>query len=223
MDSAEPGPKPGLVATKIVAFFSDKEEDVYRKNEIITFAHQEPQGVAYIVEGLVEQYDVTPEGNKVTVNIFKPGSFFPMSWAMHKNPNEYFFAAFTEVRVKWCSPDVAVRFLKDNPDVMFDLLSRVYVGTDALLKRLVLAASGIASSRLVFELLIEAHRFNGPIEGGKKTVKVRQNSLAARSGLARETISRELHKLEAEGLLTLGREGITLDVAALESKLDMTV
>lgn len=222
MDSAEPGPTKG-VADVIAAFFSGKEEAVYRKNDIITFAHQEPQGVAYVVEGLIEQYDVTPEGNKVTVNIFKPGSFFPMSWAIHKNPNEYFFSAFTDVRIVWSQPDATVRFLKEHPDVMLDLLSRVYVGTDALLKRLVLAASGIASNRLIFELLIEAYRFNGPSEGSEKTIKVKQNSLASRSGLARETVSRELHKLEDEGLLTLGREGITLDTAALESKLDMTI
>lgn len=223
MDSAEPGPKKGVVSSKVEAFFSDKEEDVYRKNEILTFAHQDPQGVAYVTEGLIEQYDVTSEGNKVTVNMFKPGSFFPMSWAIHKNPNEYFFAAFTEVRVKWAQPEAVIKFLGDNPDVMLDLLSRVYVGTDALLKRLVLAASGIASNRLIFELLIEAYRFNSAVGDEKVTIKVRQNSLASRSGLARETVSRELHKLEGEGLLVLNRGGMMLDVAALERKLDMTV
>lgn len=211
------------VTKKLSDFFTGTDERMYSKDDIITFANQDPEGVLFLVEGLVEQYDVTPEGNKITVNIFKPPAFFPMSWAINKTPNLYFYAALSNVKVKRAHPDKVAKFLQENPDVMFDLLSRVYKGTDGLLRRLVLAASGIASSRLIYELLLEAYRFGDGVDEETKKIKIRQSSLAARSGLARETVSRELHKMEREGLIELTKPGMLLYMKKLEARLDLNI
>lgn len=211
------------ILDKLNRHFSKYELKKYRKGRIITLANQEPDGVSLIESGLVEQYDITPEGNKLTVNIYRPPAFFPMSWAINKTPNSYFFGALTDVELRQADADETVAFLKANPDVTFDLLSRVYKGTDALLRRLVLASSGMAASRLIFELLIEAYRFG--VEGEDKTIliTIKQSVLAARSGLARETISRELHKLEQENLISRTKQGIEIHASKLEKKLDFTV
>lgn len=211
------------ILDKLNDHFKDGVTKSYAKNQIITLANQEPEGVSLLIEGIIEQYDITPEGNRITVNIFKPPAFLPMSWAVNKTPNTYFYAALTDVSVKRADADKTIDFLKSNPDVMFDLLSRVYKGTDALLRRLVLAASGIASSRLIFELLIEAYRFGTEIDNSSVLVKIKQQSLAARSGIARETVSRELHKLEKSGLLYMTKHGIEVKVKQLEKKLDITI
>ena len=211
------------VLDKLNGLFSNSSVIKYRKGEIMTFANQDPEGISFLLDGVVEQYDITPEGNKITVNIFKPPAFFPMSWAINKTSNTYFFATLTDVKIKRLDSDIVVLFLKNNPEVTFDLLSRVYQGTDALLKRLVLAASGIASNRLIFELLIEAYRFGIDQEGSKTLIKVRQSNLAARSGLARETVSREIHKLESNGTVIITKEGIVLDKDELEKKLEFNI
>lgn len=211
------------ILDKLNKHFNGSGVSEYPKGKIITFADQEPAGVALLVDGIVEQYDITPEGNKITVNLFKPNAFFPMSWAISKTPNTYFYAATTDVKLKLADPDKTVTFLKDNPDVLFDLLRRVYKGTDALLKRLVLAARGVAANRLIFELLIEAYRFGVTIHGSKVTIKIKGSALAERSGLARETVSRKLHELEQDGLIGLSGQKITLDVAELEKKLSLEV
>lgn len=211
------------ILDKLNDHFSNSDVKAYAKGKLITLANQEPDGVSFLLEGIVEQYDITPEGNKITVNIFKPPAFFPMSWAINKTPNTYFYAALTDIKVKQADADNTVAFLQRNPDVLFDLLCRVYKGTDALLKRLVLAASGIASSRLIFELLIEAYRFGVDTDKTKKIIKVKHGNLAARSGLARETVSRELHKLEKDHLIKLTKQGIELDVEQLEKRLDFSI
>ncbi len=211
------------ITDKLTKYFSKYELKKYPKGKLITLANQEPTGISLLVSGLVEQYDITPEGNKLTVNVYKPPAFFPMSWAINKTPNAYFFGALTDVELKQADADETVAFLKANPDVMFDLLSRVYRGTDALLRRLMLAASGIAASRLIFELLIEAYRFGIENNDGTVLVKVKQSVLAARSGLARETVSRELHKLEQESLITRSKQEITIDIKSLEQKLDFSI
>lgn len=211
------------IADKLTNYFSKYEVKKYPKGKLITSINQEPAGVSLLLSGLVEQYDITPEGNKLTVNVYKPSAFFPMSWAINKTPNVYFFGALTDVELKQADADETVAFLKANPDVLFDLLSRVYKGTDALLRRLMLAASGVAASRLIFELLIVAYRF-GVVNGdGTVLVKVKQSELAASSGLARETVSRELHKLGQENLITRSKQEITINMKGLEQKLDFSV
>lgn len=211
------------ILDKLFDHFANCETKLYKKGEIIVFANQNPKGIFWLNEGLVEQYDITPEGNRVIVNIFKPLAFFPMSWAINKTENTYFYAALTDVELKIGDADKAVAFLQANPDVLFDLLSRVYKGTDALLRRLVLAASGIAASRLVYELLIEAYRFGQKVDAEKHLVTIKQNALAARSGLARETVSRELHKLVASDSISLSKEGIIINTKKLEQKLDFNL
>jgi CRP-like cAMP-binding protein len=211
------------ITDKITLFFNKSTTRSYSKGEILTFGDQDPEGVSFLLDGVIEQYDLTPEGNKITVNIFKPPAFFPMSWAINRTPNTYFYAALSDVKVKQASADKTVAFLKENPDVTFDLLSRVYKGTDGLLKRLALATSGVASNRLIYELLLEAYRFGSDTPEGKRSIKVKQNNLASRSGLARETVSRELHKLEKKGVVTISKEGIVLDIEQLETALNDTV
>lgn len=210
------------ILAKLQAYFSHYPIREYQKGAFILTADEDPRGVLFLEEGSVEQYDFTPEGTKITVNIFKSPAFFPMSWAINQTPNAYFFAAVDQVRAREASAKDTVDFLRDNPDVLLDLLSRVYRGTDSLLRRLILATHGVASNRLVFELLIDASRFGKELPGGKRLVKSTQQALAERSGLARETVNRELHKLETQGLITLTKQGIVLELDKLEEQLNFT-
>lgn len=210
------------ILEKLQDYFSQSEIKAYAKGDILTHAHQEPDGVSFLIDGIVEQYDITPDGNKVTVNVFRPPAFFPMSWALNKTPNTYFYAALTTVHLKRADADKTVAFLTANPNVLLDLLGRVYRGTDALLKRLVLATGGIAANRLIFELLLEAYRFGVDTGDNVKLIKIQHKTLAARCGLARETVSRELHKLERMHLVALTNQGIQFDVSLLEQKLEQS-
>lgn len=212
-----------LILAKIHDHFKDCEPKRIPKGKTIIIANHEPSSIFFLQEGIVEQYDTSAEGSRITVNIYKPPAFFPMSWAMNKTPNTYFYGALTDVVVRQEDPAVTLAFLKSNPDVMYDLLSRVFTGTDALLRRLILAVSGIASNRLIYELLIEAYRFGQAIDEKQTHIKVKQSVLAARSGLARETVSRELHKLEQNNLLSRTSHGIVVNIHSLEARLDFTI
>jgi CRP/FNR family cyclic AMP-dependent transcriptional regulator len=214
--------KPNIRA-QLDQYFAQYPLKTYAKGAVLTFAGHDPEGVSLLESGIVEQYEITPEGNKLVVNVFKPSAFFPMSWAINRTPNAYFFGAVTDVILRQADVNATVAFLQAHPEVLFDLLSRVYKGTDALLRRLVLAASGVAISRLMFELLIEAYRFGAEAEGQTRLVHVKQSVLAERSGLARETVSRELQKLAQEKLVVRTKQGMVIDVAGLEHKLGVDV
>ncbi|MBI2798032.1 Crp/Fnr family transcriptional regulator [Candidatus Saccharibacteria bacterium] len=164
-------------------------------------ADENPPGVFYLASGTVRQYDITEQGTVIIVNIFKPPAFFPMSWAINQTENSYFFEAMEPVEL-WLAPrEDMVNFTRDNPDVAFNLLSRLYRGTDGLLLKMAHLMGASARSRLMLELIIAAKRFGKPSPKGEIKLNITAGELAAQTGLTRETVSRELQKLKAEKLV----------------------
>jgi CRP-like cAMP-binding protein len=205
------------VRRKIEEFFENYPVRSLAAKEILIFANEDPSHVFHLVEGKIGQYDVTRKGQQVMVNVFKPPAFFPMSWAINKTPNEYLFEAMEPTVMRLAPPDAVVTFLKSEPDVLFDLLSRVYKGTDGLLRQNALLMEGSAVSLLVFELLVSCMRFGKPDGKGGYKLAVKENELAARTGLARETVSRNLQALKAKRLLLSGSGVLHIpDVAKLQ-------
>ena len=208
------------VSRKITNFFTSYPLRTFDKRETLVRVEAELPGVFYLVEGRVSQYDITPSGNEVVVNVFKPNAFFPMSTAINGTPNHYFFEANTKVTAHVAPAADAVQFLKDNPDVTFDLLSRVYRGVDGVLRRMAHLMGGDSKSRLVFELLNAAYRFGEAQPDGAILVGLKEGDLARHSGLARETVNRVLQSLKATGLVEVNRNGITIkDLQKLEGML----
>lgn len=208
------------IAAKVSDFFNDFPEKHFDKGEIIVHAGETPPGVMYLLEGRVSQYDIAPSGTTVVVNVFKPGAFFPMSWAMNQTTNNYFFEAATKVALRLAPADATVAFLRKNPDVLFNLLSRVYKGTDGLLRRMAHLMGGDARSRLYFELLNATYRFGEPNEDGSVFVPLKEGELAKHSGLTRETINRHIRNLKEQGFVEITRHGYVLhDPKRLESEL----
>ena len=72
--------------------------------------------------------------------------------------------------------------------------------------RLARAMEGSAENRILQELVIMRSRF---FEGGKE-IAVTDTDLAVKTGLARETVSRTLKKLDAEGVIRSRRGKITI-------------
>lgn len=201
-------------------FFARYPLKHYKKGEVLVFANEQHRHIIYLVEGIVGQYDISDSGSKLFVNIYKPHAFFPMSWAINRTPNAYFFEALTDITTRLADPDETVSFIRQNPDVMYDLLGRVYRGTDALLKRLALAGGGSASSRLILELIMSAYRFGENVNERVYVLPVKRSDLAARTGLARETVSRLLAELNRSDIIELRRQDIYIpDISALERKL----
>ena len=207
------------IAAKIDKEFSKYPRRSYPKGQILIFADESPEYIFYITEGRVRKYDVSYKGDEIIVNIFKPPAFFPMSEAINHTPNDYFYKTETAAEVHIVPFDAAVQFLNDNPDVMLDLLARIYRGVDGLLGRLVHLMSGSAKSRLLYELLIECRRFGKTNDDGSCVLEITEVDLAARSGLSRETVSREMKSIKAEGLVSISGKGITVnDLSVLENR-----
>lgn len=208
---------------KITDFFCNYPLHTYGRGQILVHAGDDIPHVYYLLSGTVRQYDITPSGETIVLNIFKPGAFFPMSHAIAHMPNRYFLEAASPIKVHQTPPQDAVAFIQENPDVMFSLLSRVYIGTEGLLQRMSHLMASNSTKRLLFELYNAALRFGEQHPDGSYSFKVTQGELAKRTGLARETVNREYAKLKVDGFIrTEGSRTILPDINTIERALGTT-
>jgi CRP-like cAMP-binding protein len=191
------------IATKIDNFFTQYPKRSYPKGQILVFAEESPEHIFYMVAGKVRQYAISYRDDEVIVNIFKAPAFFPMSWAINRTTNHYFYKTETESKLHIAPPDDALKFLEANPDVALDLLSRVYHGAEGLMGRLVHLMSGTARSRLIYELIVEARRFGKLNDAASYELSLSEVDLAARSGLSRETVNRAMRRLKDQKLVSV--------------------
>ena len=87
------------IEAKVHVAFSAFPKREYPKGQILVFADESPENIFYIVEGQVRKYDVSYRGDEVVINIFKPPAYFPMSWAINRTPNKYFYKAETIIHL----------------------------------------------------------------------------------------------------------------------------
>lgn len=201
-----------LISEKLENFFKQFKHQNYKKGEILIRVDDDPEGVFYLTYGTVKEYAISKKGDELIINIFKPISFFPMSWAINQTPNIYYYEALEDVEV-WKAPrEEIVNFIKNNPDVLYNLMSRVYKGTDGLLMRMVYLMSGDAYPRVITELLIAAKRF-GKNPPASKSIKLKlsEKDLASQAGMARETVSREIKILKNKGLVNFSNNILTIE------------
>lgn len=209
------------IAKKIDDFFSKYKKQTYKKGEILIRADDDPAGVFYLKEGFVKKYAISKKGEELVINIFKPISFFPMPWAMNNTPNVYFYEAMTPLTI-WRAPkDEVIAFVKREPDVLYDLLSRVYRGTEGMQQRMLYLMSGNAYERLVTEIIIAAKRFGKKdAANGEITLKTTEKDLATSAGMTRETVSREIKNLKDKKLVSFATNTLVIrNLEALEDEL----
>ncbi len=205
------------IVEKLDIFFSKYKFQKYKKGELLIRADENPTGVYYLKKGIVKEYAISKKGEELIVNMFKTGAFFPMSYALNNTRNEYFFEASEDLEL-WKAPkDTVVNFLNDNPDVMIDLLKRVYRGTDGLILRITYLMTGSAYSRLIVEILIYIKRFG---MDSSKILEITEKDLAAQAGMTRETISREMKILKDKNLIKIEKNRISIvDIEKLEMEI----
>lgn len=205
---------------KVDAFFSRYRELHFSKGEIIIFAGENNNNVYYLTEGRIKKYSVNYKGDEITLATFRPPSFLPIAQAINqKTVNRFYYASETDVIARCAPTQEVVAMLQQNPDVMMQLLLRVNRALDEFLGRAVSLMASNALSRVAYEIYIETTRF-GIKENQHYLVELTERSLAARTGLTRETVNREIRKLKEMNAVAVERRGIIVkDLGYLEKKL----
>lgn len=210
------------VPTKIGAFFSEFPHKSCKKGEIIVYPDEQPAGAFYIKQGYVREYSISVEGVEVTIHIFAPHTFFPMTWVIGDIKNRYYYEAFTDLEVYSASKEKVKEFLHQNPDVVYDLTTRLLHGLDRFTTRIEQLAHAKASIRMISTVLFLVRHF-GKAEGSTVTLteKFTHREIAAFAGVTRETASREWEQLKRDRLISQDNHHIIIpDLKKLQEKFE---
>lgn len=158
--------------------------------------------------------------SELTLNIFKPFSVFPMPVILSNRQNKYVYDALEESRGYFAPKKDFKDLIKKNPDVLFDLLKRVYLGLDGYYMLVESLLLGDAYFKILTHLIIYSRRF-GKKDQDKTTFDwhITHNQLASQTGLARESVTKVIKKLQDKGLVGyLGKKLFIYDTIKLEQE-----
>lgn len=201
----------------IETFFSGYPLKRYKKGHILILAGDTTEYAFCLVEGKMKVYDVTYRGDEIIINSFQPPSFFPMSLIVNSASSRYIYEADTDIVIRQAPKLATVSFLDAYPDVVLDLLSRLYLVLDNVLERMVHTIASSAKSRLMYSLISECKRFGVLQTDGSYIVTISAKELGAKAGLSRETVSRESKILKLRSLIDIHHKTIVIyDLKKLE-------
>ncbi len=175
----------------------------YKKKEVVVRADDEPPGVFYLKEGFARLYTVSPYGQELTFNILKPGCYFSMMWAIGEAQNSRYFEAMTDIEL-WRAPkEELLKFIRENPDVLFELTKRILVGLDGLLGVMESLLFGNAYNKVATALIVAAKRFGKKQDDGQTIIELplTHQAIASLACLSRETTSSIMKQFEKDKLI----------------------
>lgn len=212
------------VLGKLDDFFTKHRLLFYKKGETIIREDDEPSGVYYLKSGFVRLGSVFSNGGELTLNIFKPGSFFPMMWAIGEVQNSYFCQAMSEVKVYKAPRLEVIKFVKINQDVLFDLTRRVLIGMDGLLVNVQYLLFGNSYNRIAAAILLSVKRFGGKIKDGQIMINLEltHQDIANLAGVTRETASIAIGQLKKRGVISRVKKNfIVNNIEELEKEISV--
>lgn len=197
-------------------FFSQFKPLLYKKRETVFRADDTPQGVYFIKKGYVRVYSVSAEGQELTLFILQPNDFFPVRWAVTGEPIRYSYETLTTAELRRAPRNIFTSFLKEHPDLLFEITGRILVRLGSILQRMEYLVYGNAHAKVAAILFILTKSF-----GKQSTLPfpLTHRDLAALIGVTRETVSLEMEKLYKKNIVAHKSHFVTIsDIEKLKKE-----
>lgn len=195
----------------------------FSKGEIILGHDSEPNGVYFIGSGYVKVYSISDTGNEYVHIIYGHGELFPFSWAyLGIEPEGLFFEALTSCSLWRMSREWFEKSLLADVQLCYDMSVQLAQQFRMYSDRLDNLEYQAAIQRVIYRLLFLASRFGVRREDDTVLIDVplTHELIAHTINLSRETVSRQLERLEHSKLIRqTGHQIVCLDIDALVKKL----
>lgn len=184
-------------------FFAKHTKLELSKGKILLKAYEEPDGIYYLKKGYVKQYDLSSKGEPVMIHIFRPGSFFPLSWALNDKVPVVTHESLTNLTVYRSSKKELKSWLAEHPEELMNLTKRLMAGLVGLTRRVEsLAAEG--ARRKTLEALLYLAENIGQKNQKQVIIPVDfpHREMASWIGTTRETATLQVESLMKKGLIS---------------------
>ena len=213
---------------ELVPFMSELPEDSIHKiaahfvtishppNQVLLLENDRGGSVYFILEGWVKIRTYNLDGKEVTLNIIGRGEIFGEMAAMDKMPRSTDAITLTKTLLGRIPAEDFVNLITTEPMAGVQLVQLMAKRLRQVNRRLQLReASSVSRVADAILFLIEGQGTEG--EQGTEIPNLPHRELSSLSGLARETVTRVLTKLEKKGLIQRNADSMHIpDVPALE-------
>ncbi len=214
-----------LSETEMRALCSRVTKRHFRRGELL-FSEGDPcSGLFLVASGKVRIFKLSPAGREQVLAVEGPGSSFAELPVFDGGKYPASASALEDTETLFISRQDFQSYCREHPDVTLRVLAVV----GARLRRLVGIIEDLSFSTVrqrLISLLLRAAQESG--SAAKHLVRVEltksHQDLAAELGTVRELISRNLSRLQAEGLIEVdGRTIVIKDLATLEREQDSSL
>lgn len=177
-----------------------------KKGRPLFYQGEIPRSCLFIKSGIAKLYNINHNGEEKIVGYESNGGLLPGEWLFNRSPvSLYYCDTFTDCEVYSVSRAEALEFINSQPDMARMLLDHyisMYIGSSMHLHALEQLK---ASDKLLHILQYLVLRFGKPITKDTDLIPLRltHQEIANLVGLTRETVSTEIGKLKAKGILTM--------------------
>ena len=192
-------------------FFHQYPKQTFPAKKTILTASQDPINIYYLANGFVRQIVNSASGDELTIHIYTPGSYFPMSNVLNQQSNRYIFQTITDATVYLIPKKDIEIFLRQNPDQLWGLTQRLSAGLEGLSQRIELLTVSNAEQRVASAIAFFAKHLGEENNTGLElTIRLTHREIAAMAGLSRERTSLELEKLSKLRILSTEKKYISI-------------
>jgi CRP/FNR family transcriptional regulator len=195
----------------LVNLFHQGTRLVYEKGEFVIRPGGPPQGVFYILKGLVKAYDITKYGEENLLIIRKPGEIIGLTWSITGEDRHIIYATLAKTELLQITREQFTNFVHTNPSAALPLVDMLVDMYRLHSERILNLEYRTVRERLVSFLLSMARRFghNTP-DGIVLDVPLKHQDIASSISATRESVGRELTAFERQGLISNKQLTITL-------------
>lgn len=171
-----------------------------------------------ILSGSVRMSVMHDDGKEVVLGLFEPGDCFGDSSVVDGGPRPQTTMALEPVELQVLDTAACRRMGAEHPSFNTALLRLLARQMRGLSEQFALSSLDSLAVRIANRLVITARSFgvSGP-DGIRLNVKLSQSELAAMVGASRQSVSKLLLKLQAEGVVRITYGGLVIsDLARLE-------
>lgn len=211
---------------KLDNFFAGFKKVSLKKGGTIYRAEDKIHSVYYLKAGYVKLYSLSKNAQELIFIIYKPGDLFPLIPTINEVPSAYYAETMTQAEVYQAPLNQFRSFLYQNGDIVFELMSHILTRFGGVLTRMEYAIFGIAKNKVAGIILICSERFGAKNEEGILIqVPLTHQDIANLLGVARETVSIEMKKLQNSGVIDYRNHGkhlIVRDTEKLKEQSSLT-
>lgn len=186
----------------LVNLFHQGTRLVYEKGEFVIRPGGPPQGVFYILKGLVKAYDITKYGEENLLIIRKPGEIIGLTWSITGQDRHIIYATLAKTELLQISREQFTNFVRTNPAAALPLVDMLVDMYRLHSERILNLEYRTVRERLVSFLLSMSRRFGEESpEGLVLQVPLRHQDIASSISATRESVGRELAAFERQDLI----------------------